>query len=148
MLQWNQDGRRQVWELQKHSAFWVSKDLGEGDIPAEIWVINKPTRGALHWDDEKGGSKRLLCSNTQNISLEYHKNTEANHQEGNHRKSRCERELTLRPTEFESYGKHPSKPCRSLHCQESGGCRPSPTFLGILTNVILLEDLPASCQFY
>lgn len=59
-----------MWGLQKHLGLWVSKESG-GDIPAENLVISRvqPTTGALYGDAEKEGSKGLLCSDTQNVSL-------------------------------------------------------------------------------
>ena len=42
--------------------WWISKDSGEGDIPAEIWVISRmqPTKGALRGVVRKEASYALI----------------------------------------------------------------------------------------
>lgn len=82
----------------------------------------QPTTGALHGDAEKEGSKGLLRSDTQNVSLGYHKNTEANTQDGKQGRRMCEGKLT-----FLAYGKHLSEAIQEPFAVRSlGDTDPSP----------------------
>lgn len=121
--------------LQQQPALWVTNT--QAKVTSRL---RAGCRGALHKGGEKGGLRGLPGSDTREGRLGYHESTEANLRNRNRGRSRWEGEPALGHTEFEVPG---SIQVKSVKSHSRSG---SPTFSGVRTDGITLQDALVQCQ--